>query len=609
MPSYEGRLELTWTNKNDSLLAHDDGRYQWLSPSDHRVAEVRLLTDVESIGEVSRKRASDNLLIQGDALHALTSLARLPEFRREFAGAVKLAYIDPPFNTGQAFEHYDDALEHSVWLTMMRDRLKQIHALLSPEGSVWVHLDDVEVHRARSVLDEIFGMSNFVATVVWQKIHARNNSAQHFSTDQDYILVFAKDKTRFVLGRTARTEASDGDFWNPDDDPRGLWRRSDLTASHAYAEGKYEVVGPTGETFVPRSGRWWSVSRETFEELREDNRLWWGMSGTTFPFRKRFQSELAGLVPTTIWLNEEVGNNREAKRELTILFGRGAAFATPKPERLMKKIIELATEPGDLILDCFVGSGTTAAVAHKLGRRWIAVERSANTVQTYTLPRLKKVVEGQDPGGVSTEENPVGDGNLPDGVRPASLREAARLIEQLVESGSLSGELIERIGGDDLGDELRALSRASRRMVWSGGGGFRLLEVGRSMFDEDGGMVFLSDEMTNGILAEATAAQLGFDYEPDPPFAGSKGRARLAVVDGIVNEGVVKLLVVALADRERLVICGTGIDPEARTLLRDIAPGSTMRKIPSALLERYRARQASDRAASDAATSEGGADG
>lgn len=528
MPRYEGRLELTWTNKHLRLLAHEDGSYEWLEPSDYRVAEVRLLHQVASVGTVESRPAAENLLIRGDALYALTSLVRLPEFAREYLGKVKLAYLDPPFNTQQSFLHYDDALEHSVWLTMLRDRLLQIRDLLSRDGSVWVHLDDSEAHRARLVLEEVFGNQNFVASVIWQKIHARNNSAQHFSADHDYILVFAKDKDSLTLNRIDRTELSDKEFWNPDDDPRGPWRRSDLTASHAYGEGKYEVVSPSGEVFVPRDGRWWSVSQETFEELRRDNRLWWGRDGTTFPFRKRFQSELMGLVPTTIWLHDEVGNNREAKGEITRLFGRGSIYSTPKPERLLRKIIHIASSPGDVVLDCFVGSGTTAAVAHKMGRRWVAVEREAATVETFALPRLIRVVAGEDPGGVT----------------------------------ALVG--------------------------WKSGGGFRVVDVAPSMFEAEDGLVFLADRMSNGPLAEATAAQLGFEYEPDPPFAGRKGRTRLAVVDGVVNEAVVRLLVTSLPEAERAVVCGTGIDPEARPVLRELRPGSTLRKIPAALLNEYR---------------------
>jgi adenine-specific DNA-methyltransferase len=527
---YEGRLELTWTNKGLRLLAKEDGTYEWVPAADYRVAEVRLLHDVASVGEChpADERAADNLLIRGDALHGLTSLIELSEFAKHFVGKVKLCYIDPPFNTGQAFAQYDDALEHSVWLTMLRDRLVQMKELLADDGSVWVHLDDAEAHRGRCVLDEVFGADNFVATVIWQKIHSRNNSAQHFSADHDFIHVYAKQLQSWRRHRLDRTEASDADFWNPDDDPRGRWRRSDLTASHAYSEGKYEVCGPHGDTFVPRENRWWSVSSSVFEELVNDDRIWWGKTGRTFPFRKRFEAELPGLVPTTIWHNREVGNNREAKSEITGLFGRSAIFATPKPERLLERILRIGTLPGDLVVDCFLGSGTTAAVAHKMGRRWVGVEFSSDTVATYALPRLSRVVGDDDAGGVS------------------------------------------------------------KATGWAGGGGFRVLDVAPSMFEEDEGLVVLSDWAVNGALGEATAAQLGYAYESDPPFVGRKGRTRLAVVDGLVNESVVRLLANALSANEKLVACGTAIDPSARHVLKDLRPGSTLRKIPASLLDEYR---------------------
>jgi adenine-specific DNA-methyltransferase len=526
-PVPHGRLELTWTNKDLRLLAHEDGTYEWISSGHYRFAEVRLLHDHSTVGDFSRTRGRGNLLVRGDALHALTSLTELPEFSRHIAGQVRLCYIDPPFNTGEAFAQYDDGLEHSVWLTMLRDRLTQVVPLLAPDGSVWVHLDDNEVHRARCVLDEVFGSSNFVATVIWQKIHARNNSAQHFSTDHDYILVYARNKDAWTRNRIDRTELSDSDFWNPDDDPRGRWRRSDLTASHTYSEGTYEVVGPQGDRFVPREGRWWSVSRDTFDQLVADNRVWWGRTGRTFPFRKRFESELRGLVPTTIWPHDDVGDNREAKGEITRLFGRQAMFATPKPERLLHRILHIATEPGDLILDFFAGSGTTAAVAHKMGRRWIAVEWRAETIASFAIPRLTRVVEGKDLGGVT------------------------------------------EVCG------------------WAGGGGFRVLDVAPSMYEEAAGLVFLADWATNGALAEAVAAQLGFVYEPDSPFCGRKGRRRLAVVDGLVDEHVVRLLAGQLADGEYAVVAATGVDPAAREVLRELRRGSSVKKIPDALLAGY----------------------
>jgi adenine-specific DNA-methyltransferase len=260
------------------------------------------------------------------------------------------------------------------------------------------------------------------------------------------------------------------------------------------------------------------------------------------PKLKRFRSEVEGIVPMTWWPFTEVGSTRNAKDEMKRLFPGAPPFATPKPERLMERIVTIASEPGDVVLDCFAGSGTTGAVAHKMGRRWVMFERSSETIRRYTRPRLDQVVAGVDAGGITAAAE------------------------------------------------------------WAGGGGFRELRVGRSMFEVDAGMVFLADAMTNGRLAEATAAQLGFDYEVEPPFVGRKGRARLAVIDGIANEGVIKLLVVALAEGERMVVCGTGIDTEARALLKALAPGSTLRKIPSALLDRYRASQSAARAARARAT-------
>jgi len=527
---YEGRLELTWTNKHLRLLAHDDGSYEWVPPSDYRVAEVRLLHDVEEVGETrpERERARDNLLIRGDALNALTSLCELSELAQEYVGKVKLAYLDPPFNTRQAFEHYDDALEHSVWLTMMRDRLLQIRKLLAPDGSVWVHCDDSEQAYLKVMMDEVFGRDNFVDVPIWQKIHAPNNAARHFSVNHDYLLVFAKSKELWQRNPLPRTAYTNREFWNPDDDRRGLWRRSDLTASKPYSEGQYEVEGPQGDRFQPRRGRNWAVSADTFEGLRADDRLWWGKDGRQFPFRKRFLTEVRDVVPSTIWLHDEVGNNREAKSEITRLFDRERIFDTPKPERLMHRIVHIASNPGDVVLDCFAGSGTTAAVAHKLGRRWVTVEQSAATVETFTKPRLEQVVAGDDPGGIT-----------------------------------------ESVG-------------------WEGGGGFRVLEVGPSMFAESGGRVWLADWAANGSLGEATAAQLGFAHEPDPPLAGRKGRTRLAVVDGLVNPDVVRLLVGALAPEERLVLCGTAVDPEATATLRELRPGSRARKIPASILAEYR---------------------
>ena len=532
MSSYEGRLELTWTNKALRLLAHEDGSYEWVSPADYRVAEVRLLHDVATVGEVGKVRASDNLLIRGDALNALTSLARLSEFAREYLGKVKLVYLDPPFNTQQSFLQYDDALEHSVWLTMMRDRLLQVRDLLSPDGSVWVHCDDSEYAHLRVVMDEIFGASNFVGTVVWQKTLTRRNDARLLSSAHDYIVVFARNTASLKLNALEATSKQRATYTNRDNDPRGDWLAIPFHAPNIRPNLTYEIELPSGRRILPPPGRCWSTTRERFEELRADGRIWFGRTGDGMPQRKKFwNGEEMQLIPWTWWPYEEVGENREATREskaVAAFTGDDRPFATPKPERLLRRIIEIAANPSDVVLDCFLGSGTTVAVAHKMGRRWIGIERESSTIESYALPRLTSVVRGEDPGGIT-----------------------------------------EAVG-------------------WEGGGGFRVLEVAPSMFEADGGLVFLADWMANGVLAEATAAQLGFDFQADPPFSGRKGRSRLAVIDGVVNEDVVRLLVSALPEGERVVVCGTGIDTDARAVLRDLRPGSTLRKIPAALLQEYR---------------------
>jgi len=586
--TYAGRLELTWTNKPLRLLAHEDGSYEWVNPADYRVAEVRLLHDITTVGEVGNKRAADNLLIRGDALNALTSLARLPEFASEYLGKVKLAYLDPPFNTQQSFLQYDDALEHSVWLTMMRDRLLQIRDLLAPEGSVWVHLDDAEVHRCRSALDEVFGPENFITTVVWNKSDSPRNSARYFSVDQDYIHVYAKDASVWRPNRLPRTAEIDSSYKNPDNDPRGPWIPGDPFANKPYSLGTYEVTGPTGNVFGPPPGRYWRIAKEKFLELDRTGRIWWRGGGEARPRIKRYLSEVADLVPRTSWDHSEVGSNATSAGEIRRLFPGVPVFATPKPEKLMQRIVTVASKPGDIVLDCFLGSGTMAAVAHKMGRRWIGIERELATIETFALPRLQKVVAGEDPGGITNIETPVED-DLPDGVKPGESRAAAKVLENLAKAGVFDDlDKLDEETTKALVRLLRTVDKTKTETIWFGGGGFRVLEVSPSMFEAEGGLVFLADWMANGKLAEATAAQLGYEYEPDPPFSGRKGRTRLAVVDGVVNESVVRLLVAALPERERVVICGTGIDTDARPILRELRPGSTLRKIPAALLDEYR---------------------
>ncbi len=540
VPTYEGRLELTWTNKPLRLLAHEDGSYEWVPPSDYRVAEVRLLHDAGAVGEVhgKRDRAKDNLLIRGDALNALTSLIELPEFEREYVGKVKLAYLDPPFNTQQSFLHYDDALEHSVWLTMMRDRLVQIRDLLAPDGSVWLHLDDAEVHHARCLLDEIFGSESFVATVLWQRVdNARSRATAGIAPAHDFLLVYGRNPD-FAANREALLDELPAHYDQIDEEGRSYCSRQlRKTGSSALRVDRpgmwFPITAPDGTVVWPiradgSEGRWqWGKDR-VVEKL---DTLDWkrNRSGGWEPFMRIYPADERSVPFTTWWPYDEVGSNRVSKLELRALFPNVTLFATPKPEALLQRVISIGSKPDDIVLDCFLGSGTTAAVAQKMGRRWIGVEREASTIDSFARPRLEKVVKGTDPGGIS-------------------------------QSADWSG----------------------------GGGGFRMLDVAPSMFEAIDGQVFLSEWATNGKLAEVTAAQLHYDYEYAPPFVGRRGRSRLAVIDGLVNEDVVRLVVNALPEDERVVVCGTAIDPEAKDAVRRLRSGSTVRKIPHSILQEYR---------------------
>jgi len=402
--TYRGTLELTWTNKHLCLLAEEDGAYQWVPPSDYRVAEVRLLEEAGTVGKTrsQRDRAKDNLLIRGDALNALTSLGELPEFALELVGKVRLAYIDPPFNTKQSFLHYDDNLEHSVWLTMMRDRLVQIKKLLAHQGSVWVHCDDSEQHRLRCVMDEVFGPQAFVATVIWQKRYSRENRAA-IGAVHDYILVYspAGADWRDHRNRTPRDAKTAHQYRNPNNDPRGPWRVIPMTAQGFRKNQMYTITGPDGRAHHPPKGRCWGMLEERFEELRAAGKIHFGKTGTSAPGIIRYLDETDGLVPWTWWPSDEVGHTDESKKEMLKLFLREESFATPKPERLMARIVAIASNPDDIVLDCFLGSGTTAAVAHKMARRWIGIERSVETFDNYVIPRLTKVINGEDPGGIT----------------------------------------------------------------------------------------------------------------------------------------------------------------------------------------------------------------
>jgi adenine-specific DNA-methyltransferase len=346
-----------------------------------------------------------NMLIQGDNLEALKSL--LPYYR----GQVKCIYIDPPYNTRSAFEHYDDNLEHSQWLAMIWPRLVLLRELLAEDGSIWVSIDDNEGHYLKVIMDEVFGRRNFVATNLWQKRYSRENR-EAIGDSHEFLLVYAPNPDTFKKSRNMLTlgDKQRAVYKNPDSDSRGPWQSVSLLAQGFRPNQMYEIVGPNGKTHLPPAGNCWKVIRSEYEKLIADNRVYFGKDGKGVPRRKEFLSKAQGIVPWTWWPHEEVGHTGEAKNEVNAIFGADTSFGTPKPERLIQRILHIATNPGDIVLDSFLGSGTTAAVAHKMGRRWIGIEMGDHAV-THCAPRLNKVIGGEQ-GGISQSASWQGGGGF-----------------------------------------------------------------------------------------------------------------------------------------------------------------------------------------------------
>ncbi|HEU4961510.1 MAG TPA: site-specific DNA-methyltransferase [Sphingomonas sp.] len=333
-----------------------------------------------------------NMLIQGDNLDALKAL--LPYYK----GAVKCIYIDPPYNTRSAFEHYDDNLEHSQWLAMIYPRLVLLRDLLAEDGSIWVSIDDNEGHYLKVVMDEVFGRRNFLSEIIWQKRTSRENRAA-IGLAHDTVLAYGKlPPVEWKAIRNTLPSNLNG-FSNPDADPRGPWRSIPFSAQGFRPNQMYVIEGPNGEQHEPPRGRCWGATEEVFRRYEAENRVYFPRDGAGRPRIKQFAGEETGLVPMSLWWAEEVGTNEESKREILSLFDDETPFGTPKPERLMQRILHIASNPGDLVLDSFLGSGTTAAVAHKMGRRWIGIEMGDHAV-THCKPRLDKVIDGEQ-GGVS----------------------------------------------------------------------------------------------------------------------------------------------------------------------------------------------------------------
>lgn len=511
----KNKLELTWFNKDKSLYYDmKKAEYVWVDRNDPRVAEPRILIEKKSFGD----KKTENLLIKGDNLLALKAL------QPELTGEIKLVYIDPPFNTGQAFEHYEDGIEHSIWLTMMRDRLSIVKDLLSEKGSVWVHLDDTEAHYCKLLMDEIFGRKNFVNTIIWQKKHTRSNDAKWLSDNHDFILVYAKDKLNWKRNLLPRTEATDEGYSNIDNDPRGVWASGPCHAKTPNSKDIYPIKTPSGRQVMPPPGTSWRFSRENFNKLIDDNRIYFGSSGNNVPRYKRFLSEVqTGLVPLTIWLKDEVGDNQEAKKEVKA-FDKKEIFTTPKPERLIQRIIEIATNEGDFVLDSFAGSGTTGAVAHKMNRKWIMIELGDHA-ETHCLKRLKDVVSGKDLAGISKEIN------------------------------------------------------------WKGGGGFKYYVLGESLFEIDRQLrfPFINSVYTNGPLIRAVCKMEGFKVlDTKAILHGQMNKKYAHITKQFVNQAYIEEVSKEIKDDESLAIyC---LKHDSRVELQD---NITIKRLPRALTKKF----------------------
>jgi adenine-specific DNA-methyltransferase len=508
--SNKQKLELTWIGKEnrpklEPRILLEDPQNSYHAP--HRVSDQDLF---------------DNRLILGDNLLALKAL------EAEFTGKIKCIYVDPPYNTGSAFEHYEDGVEHSVWLSLMRDRFEILARLLCPDGSLWVSIDDNEAGYLRVLLDEIFGRPNFVATVIWEKRTSRENR-RVFSFNHDYVIVFARDRARFEATRNLLPLSDEvkGRYKNPDNDPRGPWQSisANAMAGHGTASQFYKLKTPAGVQLDPPAGTCWRYTKSRMEAEIAKGNIWFGKEGKGVPRIKKFlgNGEGKGLTPETIWRAEEVGTNDSAKKGLMDLFDGKVVFDTPKPEGVIRRILEIATNPGDIALDSFAGSGTTGAVAHKMHRRWIMVELGQQC-NDIIIPRLQKVINGKDSGGVS----------------------------------EVTG--------------------------WRAGGGFRFFRIAPSLLTRDKwGNWVISKEYNAAMLAEAVCKLEGFDYAPSDTVYWQHGHSTerdfIYVTTAHLNSDQLQQLSDEVGPERTLLVLCTAFRGKA-----DRFPNLTVKKIPKQVL-------------------------
>lgn len=460
------------------------------------------------------------MLIHGDNLLALKALCENLEDQ------VQCIYIDPPYNTGNAFTHYDDGLEHSIWLSLMRERLFLLQKLLKKEGTIWISIDADESHYLKVLCDEVFGRHNFVDEVIWQRSFAPINLKKTLSRCHDTILVYTKERSeKFELNRLPRRTEADNRYKNPDNDPRGPWTSGDLSVGPAVQENIYPITTPSGRVCYPPEGYSWRLNKDRFQEYVEDNRIWFGSDGNNVPRIKRFLTDVKdGVVAMTFWPYQEVGHNQDAKKEIKAL-NFESIFDTPKPEKLIERILTLGSNPGDIVLDSFLGSGTTTAVAHKMGRKWIGVELGDHAY-THCVPRMKKVVDGEQ-GGISKSQN------------------------------------------------------------WHGGGGFKFYELAPSLLNHDKyGNLVINKEYNADMLAAAMAKQEGYTYEPDKDVYWKQGRGSekdyIFTTTQFLTAEALQQLHEQMGEEESLLICCTSFQPECRNRY----PNITIKKIPQMLLGR-----------------------
>jgi adenine-specific DNA-methyltransferase len=490
----------------------------WIGKGNEPKLEPRIL--IEDPSKSFGDPKSENMLIHGDNLLALKAL------EQQYTGKIKCVCVDPPYNTGGAFEHYDDGIEHSQWLNLMKPRLDILKTLMSEDGSIWICIDDDESHYLKVLCDEVFGRQNFINNVVWQKKYSPQNDAKWLSDNHDHILVYAKNKNIWRPNLLPRNDDMNSRYKNPDNDDRGLWKSGDISVKRITAKDIYEIITPSGRKVLPPSGTSWRYSQQKFLELVNDNRIWFGPDGKSVPSIKRFLTEVKdGITSMTIWTYQEVGHNQDAKKEAKV-FNELSVFETPKPEKLIHKIIHLASNENDIVLDSFLGSATTSAVAHKMKRRWIGIELGEHS-KTHCLPRMVQVVSGKDKGGITEDVN------------------------------------------------------------WKGGGGFKFYTLAPSLVQKDKyGTEIINPQYNANMLAAAMAKQEGFRYLPDENNYWKQGMSSekdfIFTTTQFVTVAMLDKLTEELKPGESLLVCCKSFAKGCANRHTNI----TIKKIPQMLLGR-----------------------